>query len=446
MTNQSQNEQPQEQPKKRRQHKPRGRSKGEGSVFKRSDGNRKKPYVAQITLENGRQTLVGYYKTEAEALAAKNKALRDLEQGTWVATSRQTLGEYLDYWLEHVHRSSLKITTYINYRRVLDRHLIPALGHMQIQKLAVHHLQMFYSDLLKTLKPGRVRYIHAVLHCALDHAVQEGLVVKNISQGAKLPHREKPELQVLNLEQASFLLEVASYEERLKVLLALAVTTGMRQGELLGLKWQDIDWKERQLQVRRSIARLKGRGIIEIEPKTAHSRRKIALPSFVLDLLQKHRATQRELRQKAGPSWQEKDLVFCVWHGGYIHPSFLDRVFQRLVKKAGLPHLRFHDLRHSAVTILLGMGVPAQVVQEIVGHSDISVTLGIYGHVLPGQQAKAMDKWDSTLGDSSSNERRNLLRQRWKGYNVATEECLEMLLKLYGEDAASLALEAINRL
>jgi integrase len=337
------------------------------------------------------------------------------------------------------------MTTYVNYRRVLDLYLIPTLGRLQIQKLTVRHLQMFYSDLSKTLKSGRVRYIHSILHNALEHAVKEGLVARNVSQHVQLPRREKPELHVLTLEQASQLIEAAR-KERFKVLLTLAVTTGMRQGELLGLKWQDIDWEKRQIQVRRSIARMKGQSIIEIEPKTAGSRRKIALPSFVLDLLQEHRVRQQEIRQKAGDAWRNLDLVFCAWHGGYIYPSFLGHVFRKILAEAGLPHVRFHDLRHSAVTILLEMGVPAHVVQEIAGHSNISTTLGIYGHVLPGQQEKAVNKWEDTLGDAGSSQRRELLRQQWQGYSLATRECLEALLKQYGEEAAKLAIEAIQNL
>ncbi len=444
MTDQPQYEQMPEPKKLKRQRKPKGRGNGEGSVFKRS-GERTKPWVAQITLENGKPTVIGYFKTETEAIAAKNKALRELEQNVWVANSRQALGEYLNYWLEDVHRSSLKVTTYVTYRRVLDLHLIPSLGHIQIQKLTVHHLQLFYSDLLQTLKAGRIRYIHAVLHTALNHAIKEGLITRNISQSVQLPRRKQPDLQVLTLEQAAQLIEATS-EDRFKMLLTLAITTGMRQGEILGLKWQDIDWEKQQLQVRRSIARLKGQGIVEIEPKTTHSRRKIALPLFVMELLKEYKTRQEGIRLQAGDLWQNNDLVFCVWHGGHIHPSFLDRVFQRFLKTAGLAHIRFHDLRHSAVTILLEMGVPAQVVQEIAGHSNISTTLGIYGHVLPGQQAKAVNHWDGRLGSAKSSESCERLRLQWQGYSPATKACLERLLKLYGEDAARLALEAIKGL
>lgn len=389
-------EQSQGQQKPKRQRKPRARSRGEGSVFRRLDGNRKKPWVAQITID-GKAKPIGYFKTESEALAARNKAIRDLAQGTWVENSTQTMAEYLDYWLEHVHKPTLKPTTYANYRSALNSQIIPALGHIRVQKLTVRHIQMFYSDLQNKKKQSapRVRYLHAVLHSAMEHAVREGLVARNICQGVKLPRLEKKERQVLTMEQAAQLLS-ATQDSQMRMILTLAVTTGVRRGEVLALKWQDLEG--RTLQVRRNLVCLTGQGVVEMEPKTAHSRREITLPYFVVDALEKHRAQQQENRQKAGDAWEEHDLLFCKAHGAHIHPATLDVHFGQLLESVNLPKMRFHDLRHSAITILLKMGVPAHIVQEIAGHSNVAITLGIYGHVLPGQQEEAMGKWDERFG------------------------------------------------
>jgi integrase len=396
-----QNEQPQDQPeKKQRARKARGRSRGEGSVFKRS-GERNKPWVAQIT-KDGKPKIIGYFKTEAEALTARNKALRDLEQGAWVESSKQTLAEYLDYWLEHVHKPAIGSTTYAGYRYTLNSRIIPALGHIQVQKLTMRQVQMFYSDLLtnERLSGARVRNIHRLLRMALEHAVHEGLVTKNICQEVKLPRSEKRERTVLALEEATQLWSSVEESNMMRMVMMLAVTTTLRRGEVLALHWQDVNLKERKIQIRRSLAYLKERGLFEKEPKSAHSKREIALPSFVANALEKYRVSQQIARQAAGDAWQDHDLVFCNSKGAHIPLNALNRQLARILSDAGLPKMRFHDLRHSAVTILLKMGVPPHVVQEIAGHSDIRITLGVYGHVLPGQQGDAMQKWDDALGDS----------------------------------------------
>jgi integrase len=162
----------------------------------------------------------------------------------------------------------------------------------------------------------------------------------------------------------------------------MAITTGMRRGELLGLHWQDIDLKTGSLQVRRSVNRIGKHGLVVSEPKTTRSRRKITLPAFVIDILKQHRVRQQEMKEKAVDLWRETDIVFCNLYGGYIEPGNLHEWFKKLLKSAELPNIRFHDLRHSAATILLGMGVHPMVVQELLGHSNISTTMDIYSHVL----------------------------------------------------------------
>ncbi len=172
----------------------------------------------------------------------------------------------------------------------------------------------------------------------------------------------------------------------------LAVTTGMREGELLALRWRDINFDNRSLHIQRSMGYISGKGYLEFEPKTPRGRRKIVLPPFVCEALKQHRTRQLEIPLKGGERWQDRDLVFCNIYGGYLDPSHLRQRFDKLLNEAGLPDVRFHDLRHSAATILLSIGVPAKVVQEILGHSQISMTMDIYSHVLPDMQQEAMSK------------------------------------------------------
>jgi integrase len=180
--------------------------------------------------------------------------------------------------------------------------------------------------------------------------------------------------------------------------LTLALVTGMRKGELLGLHWHDIDFNTGSLQVKRTVSRVGKFGLVVSEPKSARSRRKIVLPTFVLEILKQHRAYQKILRLQAIPLWKEGDIVFSNIYGGYVEPANLHEHFKSILKKAGLPDIRFHDLRHSAATILLEMGVHPKVVQELLGHSNISTTIDIYSHVLPSMQQEAANKLDELFG------------------------------------------------
>lgn len=207
------------------------------------------------------------------------------------------------------------------------------------------------------------------------------------------PRQVTYEIHPLTKEQAKALLEAAN-GSNMEAILTLAVATGMRRGELLGLRWHDINFEEGSLIVRHTMDRAGKYGIIENDPKTEKSKRKIFLPRFVLDTLIHHRADQAKMREKAGLVWQERDIVFSNELGGFTEPTHLHRRFKNLLKKAGLPAIRFHDLRHSAATILLGMNVPGKVVQELLGHSTISTTIDRYSHVLPLMQWEMRDKLD----------------------------------------------------
>lgn len=364
------------------------RGRGEGSVYQRKDGR----WSASFYLENGKRKTV-YGKTRKEAYEKLQKALLEHRQGLLATGPKQSVKQYLEYWLEHVHKQSIRLHSYVKVRELLDLHILPELGHLQLQKLTIQHVQAFYSTLQGKLSPSRIRFIHSTLHKALDHAVRTGLVAKNVSESVALPRLTRREMQVLTPEQARKVVEAAK-GSRVEALLLLALTTGMRRGELLGLKWEDITLVEGNgsLQVRRSMTRVAGHGVVASEPKTASSRRKIALSSYVVSVLKEHRVRQLEMRLQAGSKWTENDLVFCNVYGNFLHPARLYMMFHKVLAEAGVPSIRFHDLRHSAATILLSMGINVKVVQEMLGHSRISMTLDTYSHVLPGMQEEAVEK------------------------------------------------------
>ena len=365
------------------------RGHGEGSIYQRKDGR----WAASISLEN-RKRKTFYGKTRREVQEQLKVALREQQQGMLATGPQQSMKHYLEYWLEEVHKPSILSTTYRGYRIFLNKHILPALGHVQLQRLTSQQVQAFYTKKLKEgLAAKTVRNMHGLLHKALDNAVRWGLVPRNVSDAVSLPRQTRHEIQPLNRVQAQRLLEAAK-GHALQGLLTLAVTTGMREGELLALRWQDIDFDTQSLQNRRSMSFIPGKGYVELEPKTEKGRRKIMLPSFVCEALKQHRLRQLERRLKVGTRWQERDLVFCNIYGGFLDPAHLRQRFDRLLRDAGLPDVRFHDLRHSAATILLSMGVHPKVVQELLGHSQIDVTMDTYSHVLPSMQQEAMEKLD----------------------------------------------------
>lgn len=375
------------------------RGHGEGTIYQRKDGR----WVASITLEN-RKRKAFYGRTRKEVQEKLRVALNEQKQGILATGPQQTVRQFLEQWLEEVHKQLLRPSTYKAYRMYLDKRILPILGHIQLQKLTPQHVQAFYNRKSQEgLSAKSISNTHGLLHRALDKAVQWGLVPRNVCDAVSLPKQTRHEIQPLTEEQARHLLKAARGHS-LEGLLILAVTTGMREGELLALRWRDINFDNRSLHIQHSMGYVPGKGYLEFEPKTPKGRRKIVLPSFVCEALKQHRACQLEMRLKAGERWQDRDLVFCNRYGGYLDPSHLRQRFDKFLKEAGLPDVRFHDLRHSAATILLSMGVPAKVVQEILGHSQISMTMDIYSHVLPDMQQQAMDKMNELFRQDDKNE------------------------------------------
>jgi integrase len=373
--------------KKRRGH-------NEGSVYYDES---KKRWVAAVSIAPGKRKKF-FCKTKQEAIRVRNEALRDLERGTLAIGPQQKLSTYLAYWLEEVHKPTIRLSSYIKYNKLINAYIIPTLGDVQVQKLTPQQVQSLYTKLGKrNLSSKTINSVHGVLHKALDNAVRWNLVSRNVCDLVSPPRIVKRQMKPLTLDQAHKLLEAAK-GHRFEVLLMLAVVTGMRRGELLALRWSEIDLDRHILLVSRTVDYIAHHGYVETEPKTHSGKRQIVLPAFMVDMLKVHRAKQEEQRLAIGDKWEGLGVVFCDLHGGYINPRYLLVLFRKLLQEAGLPGMHFHDLRHSAVTLLMSMGVNIKVIQELLGHSDIVITLGTYGHLLPTMQGDAMEKWDDVFG------------------------------------------------
>jgi integrase len=372
---------------------------GAGSIYQRTDGR----YVGSLMMENGKRKSF-YGKDEREVQGKLDQARYEKKQGIITSGPQQTMKRYLDYWLDEVHREHIRESTYRMYRSHMKNHLFPCLGHIKLHKLTVQHVQSFYNQRRRdeNLAPGTIRYIHAILHHALDHAVKVGLIPRNVCDLVSLPPKEEQEIHPLNFEQAQKLLEAAR-GHKLECLLIVALTTGMRKGEMLGLKWKDIDLEDKRvLSVQRTVIRMKGE-FREGKPKTLKSKRNIVLPHFVIEALKKHMMQQMDAKLQSGSAWKENDLVFCSPDGGHMFSSTINKSFHKLLEAAGLPRMRFHDLRHSAATILLSMGVQTKVIQDLLGHSSYSVTMDIYSHVLPSMREEVPNRWDKAFSKDFAN-------------------------------------------
>jgi len=364
------------------------RGHGEGSITQRKDGR----WQAQISLENGKRKTY-YGKTKREVQEKLRLAINQQKLGKFTLGSNQTVKQFLDDWLENVHRHIIGPNSYVMYRGFLDNHIFPTFGHVKLGKLTPRQIDTLYSAKLKAgYAAETVRAIHYMLSKALSDAVRWKLISFNVCKDVKPPRAKKYETHPLTHEQAMILLAAAK-GQKFEALLTLAVTTGMREGEILGLRWDDINATDCTLSIRRTVYRVKGKGVVEGKPKTESSKAKITLPQFVVDALLVQKDIQEKARVQAGEKWIENNLVFPNRLGKLADVRYLRVLFKKLLQEAGLPKMRFHDLRHSAATILLDMGVHPKIVQGILRHSTIAMTMR-YSHVSDEKQRETMNKLD----------------------------------------------------
>jgi integrase len=307
-------------------------------------------------------------------------------------------------WLQYEVQPKVRERTYQSYQQIVTRDLLPSLGRVALQKLTSWDIQALYQQKRRQQAALSTIYkIHRVLHHALNDAVKLGHVLRNVSQFVELPPVKKRErvIQALTFEQARKLLVVAK-DDSLEALYVLALTTGLRQGELLALKWSDLDLTYGKLQIQRTLLRVCGGEAIVSEPKSPTSRRCIHLSQVAIEALHRHTQRRRVTRQRGDRSKQVPEWIFCDDEGRPLRAtSLLRQSFYPLLDKADLPRIRFHDLRHSTATLLLTLGVHPKIVQELLGHSQIMVTLDSYSHILPTLQEEAMKQLNTALTDGS---------------------------------------------
>jgi len=369
------------------------RQQGLGAVYRRRDGR----WEGQIRIRGGPRRSF-YARTRKDAIHKLAEARWTLGQGLPVSSGAQSLSVYFDYWLT-ANRARLRPVTMATYA-VDIRRLTPFLGNVPLKAITPGMIQSTYALMLKAgLSQRSVEQVHTVLHRALSHAMHWGLISRNPAQLVSPPRPGRREMTALSSVQLQRLLAhtEGSHRHPLWVLMA---STGLRKGEALGLGWQDVDLDARKLTVRRALQRQPGIGVVFVPPKSAKSRRTVYLSDVACSVLRAQRRYQEACRLEA-KEWLNSGLVFTNLQGSPLESGEVNRALTRALRQAGLPHIRVHDLRHTTASILLEAGTHPKIVQDLLGHSTIRLTLDTYSHLTPALHQQAARTMDVVLAGAS---------------------------------------------
>ena len=390
-----------------RRRKNTRRGDGEGSIHQRPNGT----WAAQVSL--GNDPLTGkrkrrsiYGKTRQEVAKKLTKLLREVQTGTYIEPTKTSLKDWLKKWLPTYKRGNLKGGTYEIYERLIDLHIVPALGKIPLAKLQARQIQNFYNA--KQADGGRldgkpgglstsiVNHFHVIIRQALEQAVNEGLLARNVADATNPPVVRSKKFQPLTEAQLLTFFGQAK-GDRLFAAYLVGATTGMRRGEICGLCWDSVNLDKGVIIVQRQLVVLKDGLKLEETTKSESGKRNIPLTDDAIAELKAYRRQQAQEKLLLGAAYQDNNLVFCKEDGSFIDPREFTKWFQKHLEAAGLPRVRLHDLRHTHATLLLEKGVHAKIVQERLGHSSITVTLDLYSHVAPGLQEQAARALDGLL-------------------------------------------------
>jgi len=365
------------------------RGNNEGSIYKRADGS----WTGQVSIghdsETGKRKRKSFYgQTRKEVSDKIAKVLRGMDEGIYIEPTKITISEWLDKWLMVYKKGQLKTSTYESYEDLIANHINPGLGKIQLSKLQAHVLQTFYNEKLNAgrkdgkggLSTRTVKYFHSIIREALEQAVKEGMIPRNIADATSPPVTKNKQMQPLTETELLAFFDYAG-KDRLYAAYMTAAFTGLRRGELLGLNWNAVDLDKGIVNVTRQLLSLKNGLFLEETIKTKDGKRSILLTNDNIQELKAHKERQEQEKLLAREVYQDSGFVFCKEDGTALDPKWFLKHFQLLLKKANLPIIRIHDLRHTHATLLLQRGVPAKLVQERLGHKSITMTLDLYSHV-----------------------------------------------------------------
>lgn len=391
------------------------KANGEGSISRRSDGR----YMARYTVNGKRKTIYG--ATHAEVREKLNENLNKIAKGEYIEPNKETVGKWLKDWLVTYALPTVKQSTYISYEAYIRLHIDPELGDIVLTALSLERLQLFFNKLSintkkrKALSPKTIKNIYNMFHAAIDQAVINRKIIRNPLLGVKLPKVIKKEIRVLSPDDQFKLQTAAKNSAELQAYgVVFTLNTGVRLGELIGLQWKDVNFQKHTIRIRRTVGRLakvdedgslvqKSEGVNSTEiairtPKSITSRREIPLFDELWNDLMEYRERQREMIDALGGDYDDQDYIFATTMGKVYDPRVYEDLFKRCLKSAELEPLNFHALRHTFATRALEAGMDIKVLSSILGHSQASTTLNLYGHALPDHKRISMDKMSEFYG------------------------------------------------
>jgi integrase len=367
------------------------RGNHEGTVYQRADGR----WMGMLSLPGGfRKSFYG--RTPDEVRRQLVEAMHANQRGAEADMKSMTVGAFLDMWLDRIAKPRVRAQTFKGYEVNVRVHLKPAIGKIALDKLEPMHVQDLIDRKLRDgLAPKSVRYMHGILRNALNRAIRWEYIQRNPAAFVDGPRMPQQEIQPFSREEAQRFLK-AIKGDRLEALYTVALTMGLRQGEALGLRWSDVDLDLGYIRINRQLQRVNHKYEL-VEPKTNRSRRHLAVPGAIIGALRDHKERQAVERDASRRRWHDTNLVFCRPDGYPLSGSVVTHRFQELLEDAGLGRRRFHDLRHSCATLLLAQGVSPRVVMDVLGHSQISLTMNTYAHVLPELRRDAADRMSDLI-------------------------------------------------
>jgi integrase len=374
------------------------RGSGEGSIYRDNDGRWRS--VVDLGWRDGRRRrkyLSG--RTRAEVAGKLRRVLDEQEAGLEISTDglAPSLDVWLTHWLDTIAAPRLRSSTLTTYRGYVRNRVVPNVGRHRLDRLQPEHLETLYAQLAADgLAPASILQIHRIVSRALKVAMQRGKTRRNVAALVQPPSVHREEVRPLTADQARAVL-TAAQGCRNAARWSVALALGLRQGEALGLAWEAVDLDAATMTVRQALQRRSGGGLVLVPPKSRAGRRTIPMPEQLVGALRLHRVVQATERLAAGSMWADSGMVFTGPTGKPVDPRADHREWQRLLRKAGVPAARLHDARHTAATLLLAQGVPARVVMELLGHSQITLTLGTYTHVVPELARDAAARMGYTL-------------------------------------------------
>lgn len=340
-----------------------------------------------------RQKRVSGFTSEKKARKAMTEMIAEINRGTYVEPTNETFGKYLTDWLNHKEKR-VAYSTYRHYKSFIDNHIDPALGHIKIQDLRPMTLQNFYDSLLENNKLSNrsIHHINRIITNCLNFGVKMGEIQTNVASAVEPVKVPRIEQQYWNVDEVNTFLESARGHIHF-IAFYLAIFTGMRQGEILGLKWDSVDLENRMINVRRAIKRSEGGGELK-DLKNSSSYRSITMSEGLMFELKTHKNEQNRIKMRVGKDYSDQGFVVATKTGNFVLPTNLSRSFRTIRNKLDIKQIRFHDLRHTHASLLFKENVHPKIVQERLGHSSIETTLDTYSHMLPNMQKTAAKKLD----------------------------------------------------